>query len=133
MNTFAVLPFIVSGLVYFLIGWIWYTPLFGKTWAQESGISMTGSRSAAATILPMVGQLVSSFLYALGVYLVLMLGNFYSLKGALIVAASVTAFFALSINSGKLLFNAKPKLYFIDVGYQAVGAVVVALILAFWK
>jgi len=133
--TFAVLPYIVSSIVYFLIGALWYTPLFGKAWAKEVGMSMDGGMGAARGkfIAGMFGQLVSSFLYVAGVYMLLMIGNFYSLGGALIVGASVSVFFVLSVNSGKLLFQGKPKLFFIDAGYAVVGAFAAALILAFWK
>jgi len=133
--TFAVLPYIVSSIVYFLIGALWYTPLFGKAWAKEVGMSMDGGMGAARGkfIAGMFGQLVSSFLYVAGVYMLLMIGNFYSLGGALIVGASVSVFFVLSVNSGKILFQGKPKLFFIDAGYAVVGAFAAALILAFWK
>jgi hypothetical protein len=133
--TFAVLPYIVSSLAYFLIGALWYTPLFGKAWAKEVGMSMEGGMGAARGkfVLGMLGQLVSSFLYVAGVYMLLMVGNFYSLGGALTVGASVSVFFVLSVNSGKLLFLGKPKLFCIDAGYGIVGAFAAAMILAFWR
>jgi len=134
-STFAVLPYVVSSLVYYLIGALWYTPLFGKAWAKEVGMDMGGSMEGkkGQFLLAMGGQLVSSFLFVLGVYMLLRLGNFYSFGGAMIVGASVGGFFAISINSGKLLFQAKPKLFLIDAGYSIVGAFVTALILAFWR
>ena len=133
--TFAVLPFIVSSIVYFGIGALWYTPLFGKAWAKEVGMSMGGGDGATRGkfVAGMVGQFVSSFLFVAGVYMVIMLGNFYSLHGALKAGAAVSAFFVLSVNSGKLLFQGKPKLFFIDAGYGVVGAFASALILAFWR
>jgi hypothetical protein len=132
---FAVLPYIVSSLVYFVIGALWYTPLFGKAWAKEVGRSMEGSMAGkwGEFAAGMLGQLVSSFLYVAGVYMILMLGKFEGLGGALTVGASVAAFFVLSINSGKLLFQGKPRLFFIDAGYGVVGAFAAALILAFWR
>lgn len=81
----------------------------------------------------MAGQLLSSFLFVFGVYLVLMLGNFYSFGGAMIVGGSVGGLFGISINSGKLLFQGRPKLFLIVAGYSIVGAFLAALILAFWR
>jgi hypothetical protein len=133
---FAVLPYIVTSLVYFAIGALWYTPLFGKAWAKEVGMSMGGRMEGGARgkfIAGMFGQLVSSFLYVAGVYMLLMVGKFYSFGGALTVGASISAFFVLSVNSGKLLFQGKPKLFFIDAGYGVVGAFAAAIILAFWR
>jgi hypothetical protein len=134
--SFAVLPYIVTSIVFFLIGALWYTPLFGKAWAKEVGRDMGGGMDSAAKgkfAIGMLGQLVSSFLYVAGVYMVLMLGNLFSLGGALIAACSVSAFFVFSVNSGKLLFQGKPKLFLIDSGYGVLGAFVAALILAFWR
>jgi hypothetical protein len=131
--SFAVLPYIVSSLVYYAIGALWYTPLFGKAWAKQVGMDMGGGGMGAKFVLGMLGQLVSSFLYVAGVYMLLMVGNFYSFGGALIVGASVSAFFVFSVNSGKLLFQAKPKLFLIDAGYGVLGAFVAAIILAFWR
>lgn len=131
--SFAVLPYIVSSLVYYAIGALWYTPLFGKVWAKQVGMDMGGGGMGARFVLGMLGQLVSSFLYVAGVYMLLMIGNFYSFGGALVVGGSVSAFFVLSVNSGKLLFLGKPKLFFIDAGYGVLGAFVAAIILAFWK
>jgi hypothetical protein len=134
-STFAVLPYIVSSIVFYAIGALWYTPLFGKAWAKQVGRSMEGGMAGkwGQFVLGMLGQLVSSFLYVAGVYMLIMIGNFYSFGGALIVGASVSAFFVLSINSGKLLFQGKPKLFFIDAGYGVLGAFVAALMLAFWR
>jgi len=131
-SSFAVLPFIVASLAYYALGAIWYTPLFGKTWGKEVGHGMGGG-IGQTFVWMMLGQLVSSFLYALGVYMVIMLGDFYSFKGAMIAGISVSAFFVLSINSGKALFQGKPVLFAIDAGYNILGAFMIALILAFWR
>jgi hypothetical protein len=133
MGHFNILAFIVSGIVYFLIGWLWYSnALFAKPWAKETGVQMGGKQSTPP-VLPMLGQLVSSFLYALGVYMVIMLGQFTDVKGALIAAVSVIGFFIAPINSGNLFFKNKAALFFIEAGYQSVGAVVLAIIFALWK
>ena len=69
-SSFAVLPYIVTSIVYFAIGALWYTPLFGKAWAKQVGRSMEGSMEGkwGEFVGGMVGQLVSSFLYVAGVY-----------------------------------------------------------------
>jgi hypothetical protein len=128
---FNVLAYIVAGIVYFLIGWLWYSPvLFVKPWSRETGVQMGGNKNP---VLPMVGQLVSTFLFTLGVYMVVMLGNFETFGGALVAGLSITAFFVLPINSGNLFFKGKAVLFWIEAGYQTVGSIVCALILALWK
>ncbi len=134
-SSFAVLPYIVASIAYFAVGAIWYTPLFGKAWAKEVGRDMGGSMEGkwGQFVGGMIGQLVSSFLFAAGVYLVIMVGGWYGLGGALKAWASASAFFVLSVNSGKLFFQGRPRLFLIDAGYGIVGALVIALILGFWR
>lgn len=132
MSGFAVWPYVVSSLVYFAIGAVWYTPLFGKVWQQQTGVQMAGG-DMGAMVWGMLGQVVSAFLYVCGVYMVVMLGKFEGWQGGLMAGASVGAFFALSINSGKLLFQQKAPLFFIDAGYNIVGALVAGVMLAVWK
>jgi hypothetical protein len=123
--------YVVSGIVYYLIGWLWYSPiLFVKPWVKETGVEMGGNKSP---VLPMIGQLVSTFLFVLGVYMVVMLGHFEGVKGGLVAGISIAAFFVLPINSGNLFFKNKVILFWIESGYQAVGSVVCGLILALWK
>jgi Protein of unknown function (DUF1761) len=128
---FNVLAYIVAGIVYFLIGWLWYSPvLFVKPWSRETGVQMGGKKNP---LLPMLGQLVSTFLFTLGVYMVVMLGHFATFGGALVAGLSITVFFVLPINSGSLFFKSKAVLFWIEAGYQTVGSIVCALILALWK
>ena len=128
---FNVAAYIVSGIVYYLIGWLWYSPvLFVKPWAQETGVQMGSGKNP---VLPMIGQLVSTFLFVLGVYMVVMLGHFAGVGGGLVAGISIAVFFVLPINSGNLFFKSKAILFWIEAGYQAVGSIVCALILALWK
>jgi hypothetical protein len=131
MNTshFNIIAYIVAVIVYYSIGWIWYAMIFGKTWAKEKGITMEGS----SPVLPMLGQLAASVLYTLGVYWVVMLGGFSTWMCVLIVGSSVTGFFVIPLLSGSLLFEKKPKLFLIDVGYNLVSTFIMAIILIFWR
>jgi hypothetical protein len=124
--------YFVSAAAYFLLGFVWYSNiLFAKAWQKETGVKMSGSKSMP--IIPMIGQLISTLLFTLGVYMVVMLGKFSDIKGACIASLSIIAFFILPINSGNLFFTNKKLLFLIDAGYQAVGAIIMTFILVFWK
>ena len=130
-SNFNYLAYFISAAVYFAIGFFWYSnKTFAKIWAKETGVKMGGK---SMPIMPMIGQAVSSLLYALGVYMVVMLSNAYNLKDAVVVSLSIIAFFVFPINSGNLFFTGKRKLFYLDAGYQAIGAIVMAFILTFWK
>jgi Protein of unknown function (DUF1761) len=130
-SNFNYLAYFVSAIVYFVIGFAWYSnKKFAKIWSKEAGVKMGGK---SMPIWPMVGQVISSLLYALGVYMVVMLSNSIDIKGATIACLSIIAFFVFPINSGNLFFTGKVKLFLLDAGYQAIGAIVMTLILTFWK
>jgi len=67
------------------------------------------------------------------VMLVARLHHYTTIHGALVAGLSIIAFFVLPLNSGVLLFRKKTALFFIDVGYRAVGAILLSIVLAFWK
>jgi hypothetical protein len=83
--------------------------------------------------MPMLGQVVSTALFALGIYMLVMLGNFTGARGALTAGLSGIAFFVIPINSGNLFFKNKSLLFLIEAGYQAIGALLIAFILALWQ
>ena len=57
---------IVSAVIAFLLGWIWYSPkVFGAKWAKGVGISLDdASCSVADQIPPMITQAIGTFLLA---------------------------------------------------------------------
>ncbi len=133
-QNFNIAAYITAVIVYYFIGFVWYSFLFMKAWQKETGIKMeSGKFSIWIFIYSMGGQLIMSFLYALGVYMVVMLGNFAGIKGALITSGSIIGFFVIPLNSANLLFANKKILFLIDSGYQSAGAVVMALILTLWR
>jgi hypothetical protein len=86
-ESFAVLPYIVASAAYFLLGTIWYMPLFGRAWSKEVG---AGDGSQGGNMAgPMLGQVASSFLFALGIYMIIGIGKLSGLGGALLVGLSV--------------------------------------------
>jgi hypothetical protein len=57
------LAVIVGGVLSFLLGWLWYSPvLFGRKWAEGVGVEL-GSASAMP-VGAMVAQLAGTFLLA---------------------------------------------------------------------
>ena len=52
----------VAVVVYFIIGFLWYTPLFGKLWAKHMGMADMESPGGAAMARSMILNLVGNFL-----------------------------------------------------------------------
>ena len=134
MTFFADINYIavfVSAIVYYFIGFIWYTLLFGKVWAKETGVSMEGQTQPQ--IWPMIGQFISTLLYTLGVAIFLRFYGTYGITGGIFISALITVFFVLPMNSGNLFFTGKKKLFLLDVCERALGSLVIGVILGVWK
>lgn len=62
------LAVLVAALAYFVVGWLWHGPLFGKTWAQLQGISMdhkpTGAEMGRSLGLGALGTLLTVGVFA---------------------------------------------------------------------
>ena len=65
INLVAVL---VATIANFFVGYIWYTPLFGKTWARENGFDMSvkpaGGVIAKGMIINVIGNFFLAYVFA---------------------------------------------------------------------
>src|ERR1044071_3421842 len=61
INWVAILVAVVAN---FILGCLWYTPLFGKVWAKEMGIDMTQKPPASALAKGMIFMVIGNFFMA---------------------------------------------------------------------
>lgn len=128
INYWAVL---VSAVVYYVIGYIWYTPLFGKSWSKETGVSMNGQ--STPPVLPMMGQFIATLIFSLGIFIALAVTHKTGILPGIITATGVIVFFLLPINSSTWFFKGKPLLFWIEFGYQSIGALAIGIIAGLWR
>ena len=55
---------LVAVVVSFFFGWLWYGPLFGKSWAKELGMNMDQKPPAGVMIKGMIVMAIGCFLTA---------------------------------------------------------------------
>lgn len=55
---------LVATIANFFFGFLWYTPLFGKAWAKELGIVVTGKPPVGPLVKGLIMNLVGNFLMA---------------------------------------------------------------------
>lgn len=55
---------VVATVVNFFFGFLWYTPLFGKAWAKELGIVVTGKPPAGSLVRGMIMNVIGNFFMA---------------------------------------------------------------------
>ncbi len=127
---------IVATLSTFVVGWLWYGPMFGKAWMSAVGISeeeVEKGNMSKIFGLTFIFELIMAFNLAM------------FLTGSPEAAESITAgigafygflagfgwvFFALAVNS---LYEQKSwKYIFINGGYWTVSFTVMGLILGAW-
>jgi hypothetical protein len=65
INMVAILVAVVAN---FILGFVWYTPLFGKAWAKEMGFDMsvkpTGGQMAKGMIIMVIGNFLMAYVFA---------------------------------------------------------------------
>src|SRR5258706_14850383 len=65
INMMAILVAVVAN---FILGFIWYPPLFGKAWAKENGfdisIKPTGGERAKGMIFMVIGNFLMAYVFA---------------------------------------------------------------------
>ena len=61
INLLAVLLAVVAN---FILGFLWYTPLFGNVWAKELGFDMTVKPPASVMVRGMAIMVIGNFLLA---------------------------------------------------------------------
>ena len=134
INMVAVLVAVIAN---FVLGFIWYTPLFGKAWAREHGfdtsIKPTTGELAKGLIFMIIGNFFMAFVLAHNIaawgYVP---GAKEASPAANIVSATIFTWlgFYLPVDLGAVAWEKKSwKLFGIDTGYHFMMLLVAALIL----
>jgi hypothetical protein len=122
---------LISAAIYYVIGFLWYTKLFGKIWRKENG--MTDEPASKPSPGALIGQFISTFLFTLGIAIIMKLEGVYGITGGVSACVLITVFFVIPINSGNLFFTGKKKLFLLNVVERALGSLVAGIIIGLWQ
>jgi hypothetical protein len=124
------LSVLVAALSGFVIGGLWYGPLFQKPWMQLTG--MTREKGAQASMpLTFGGAYVLNLIGAAG--LAFLLGGESSWQGGLHTGLLTGLFFIATSLGVIYLFEQRPlQLWFINAGYQVVNFAAMGTIVGAW-
>ncbi len=132
MNYLAVL---VSAVVLFLLGGLWYSPaLFAKRWVALQGKTMDEMKAMGAGPVMYVEVFICGLLTAW--VLAIIVGHYgaTTASGGAMLGALCWLGFAGATSYGSGLFSFKPKaLWAIDSGYNLVAFVIAGGILGAWR
>ena len=120
---------VAAAIATFVLGFIWYGPLFGKRWMRYAGIKEQGMKKDGMAMV-MIGGLVTSFIsaYVLGIFLETAVSS--DLMTALMVGFLAWLGFQATILAGSVLWEMKPvSLFMLNAAYQLVAALMMSAIL----
>jgi uncharacterized membrane protein YhaH (DUF805 family) len=103
-----------------MLGWLWYSQkVFGKKWAEGSGIELTDS--SAMPVVPLIFQLLATFLLA---WLIAITATHDALLTAILILLTVACFVA----ANSMFVNKSTTAITIEVGFVlAMGVVMIAV------
>lgn len=129
MNWFGI---ILAAIAQMVVGFIWYGPLFGKTWMSMMGIntqSMSREGMGRTYAIQAVGSLVTAYVLA----------KLVGMMGAKTLAAGVQAGFwvwlgfVATVTLGSVLYERRSwNLYVLNNGHQLVSLAIMGAILVRW-
>lgn len=129
MNWIGVL---LGTVAYFMLGALWYSPLFGKKWIAYNKIDMSNPNAKKGVGIIMLGSFVLQFVQctAIGI-LALRLEDFgNSWMNGLKLGALTGACFGAATVGVNYLYEKKPLgLFLINGGYTTLGNIIAAIII----
>lgn len=131
------LAIIIAVVVNFILGFLWYTPLFGKIWGREMGYDMNEKPKTSDMMKGMISMLIGNFLFAWVLAHNISAWSFVPGTEALSHTANIlmSAIFTwvgfyLPVDLGSIFWERKSfKLFSINTGYHLASLLVVSAIL----
>ncbi|HCM77330.1 MAG TPA: DUF1761 domain-containing protein [Cytophagales bacterium] len=130
---------IVAVVANFILGFLWYTPLFGKAWAKEMGfdpnVKPTGGEMARGMIIMVIGNFFLAYVFANNMAAWSFVPGMDQMPkiGTIMNAAIFTWLgFYLPVDIGVVTWEKKSwKLFGINTGYHLAMLIVAASILTY--
>ena len=138
INMVAILVAVVAN---FILGFVWYTPLFGKAWAREMkfdlSVKPSGGELAKGMIFMVIGNFFMAYVFAHNMAAWSFVPGTKEMGpvGNILNATIFTWLgFYLPIDLGAVAWERKSwKLFFINTGYHFMMLLVAAVILTYMK
>jgi hypothetical protein len=129
MNLLAIL---CAGVAYWVLGYVWYSLLFGKVWAAEQG-RHRGERpppTGSEMVGKMIGTFICNLLAALAMAYILFKAGIFDLNHSLRLGVATGIGFAGAAITIAYIWEGKPtKVWAIDAGFHFVGCLLLATII----
>lgn len=129
MNWLAVVS---AAVAYWVLGWIWYAALFGKSW--RAGLEQTGVKlQPGGMAAKMIGTFIADFVAALIMARLVQRIPVVDLAHGLRLGIGVGIGFSATALTIVHLWESKPfKVWLIDASYHVLGCILLGAILSVW-
>ncbi len=130
INVWAVL---VAALSAFIVGWLWYGPLFGKQWMKLNGFTEEMLREGGGMSMPLI-MIINYIATALAAFAIAMfIGSEADMHFGIFAGFMIALFWIGTSRLNDVLYERKPfKLYLINVGYYLVIYIIMGAVLGVW-
>lgn len=121
---------IIAGLAYFILGGLWFTPLFGKAWDKAVGFNRPAKWRPAPAYY--IGPLVGCLFVAFALSFLMQLSDTDNLTKALTLGAVCGVGFSAAVTGVNAISPnvPRPYMYALVVGsYHVAGALLCTLII----
>ena len=123
---------LVSAVVYFLFGWLWYSPvLFAKPWVA---LTKTDPEKMKPTPAPFIISFACEVLAAYGLGCIISVSHAVTFSDGATLGLFTGIALAATAGGMNYAFEGRPfKLFLINFSYPVVSYVIIGGILAIWK
>ena len=130
---------IIAVVANFILGFIWYTPLFGKIWGRHMGYDMNEKPKKSEMTKGMIFMVIGNLLFAWVLAHNMAAWNFVpgtqsmsSFSNGMMAAVFTWLGFYFPVDLGSTVWERRSwTLFFINTGYHLASLILVALILAY--
>lgn len=135
----------IAVIAHFILGFLWYTPIFGKIWAKEMGFNVENLSEAEKKAMMsgmtkgMITMLIGNFLFAYVLSHNIAAWDFVpgmelmgKTENALTAAVFTWLGFFLPTDAGTMFWEKRSfKLFAINTGYHLAALILVAMIIIY--
>jgi hypothetical protein len=127
------LNILVGGIVLFVFGAVWFTGLFGKTWAKLNGFDTSGKMSMKNMAKPLVLNFLMQVLTSVSVFYLFPQVLALSFASFWFCMFVVWVGFSLPIYMNQYLWERKPfNLVLLNSAYGILATAIISAIAYFW-
>ncbi len=132
MGQINFLAVLVAALSSFIVGWLWYGPLFGRKWMAYMGYTEDDLKKGSMPMPVMMGvNYVATVLAAFAI--AMFLGPESDASFGIFAGLMIAVFWIGTSRLNDVLYEDKPwGLFFINVGYYVVVYILMGGILGAW-